>query len=53
MKANELVIGARYIYQMQDGKKVEVTHTRETTVTNAMYFTPEGGCIGSCLGRIR
>lgn len=27
MKASELVIGARYIYQMQDGKEVEVTHT--------------------------
>ncbi len=27
MEANKLIIGGRYIYQMQDGKEVEVTHT--------------------------
>ena len=27
MDANQLIIGARYIYQMLDGKDVEVTHT--------------------------
>lgn len=27
MDANKLIIGGRYIYQMQDGKEVEVSHT--------------------------
>lgn len=27
MKVSDLIIGARYIYQMQDGKEVEVSHT--------------------------
>lgn len=27
MDANQLIIGARYIYQMLDGKEVEVSHT--------------------------
>ena len=27
MDANQLIIGARYIYRMQDGKEVEVSHT--------------------------
>ena len=27
MDANKLIIGARYIYRMQDGKEVEVSHT--------------------------
>ena len=27
MDVNKLIIGGRYIYQMQDGKKVEVSHT--------------------------
>jgi len=27
MDANKLIIGGRYIYQMLDGKEVEVSHT--------------------------
>ena len=27
MKASDLIIGGRYIYQMLDGKEVEVSHT--------------------------
>ena len=27
MDANQLIIGARYIYRMLDGKEVEVSHT--------------------------
>ena len=27
MDTNKLIIGARYIYQMQAGKEVEVSHT--------------------------
>ena len=52
MDVNKLIIGMPYVYRAKNGKDMVVTFTDQPT-TGAMYFTPEDGNIGSCLGRIR